>query len=77
MQLRVDVSADGKVLATLADNELQVMRSSVVQSDSLEVLLPCLFELALLACTVGPRSVRVKPHWKYSSHIGGRAPSSA
>lgn len=25
MQLRVDVSADGKVLATLADNELQVM----------------------------------------------------
>lgn len=28
MQLRVDVSADGKVLATLADNELQVMRSS-------------------------------------------------
>lgn len=56
MQLRVDVSADGRVLATLADNELQVMRSSELQKDSLDVFLPCLFELILHIVYMGPNS---------------------
>ena len=50
MQLRVDVSADGKVLATLADNELQVIRLPEYISMTPKHPLPKILELAL--CTV-------------------------